>query len=207
MFHEINAAKLRVELDGITPLIWRELIVPTNWSLDKLHLTLQAAFDWTDSHLHEFLIGGLRFGDPKLSHHDWEDQKIFDTSEVRLSDFAKQDCGFVYIYDFGDYWQHKITIVDWLALETVPKHAQCVAGARATPPEDVGGTYGYELFLEAISDPEHDEHANQLYWAGGHFDPDWFDLDLINKDLRNTFRANVRRRLHQPKPKKTEKQR
>ncbi|TQM89719.1 plasmid pRiA4b ORF-3 family protein [Roseinatronobacter monicus] len=206
MLHEINAAKLRVELDGITPLIWRELTVPTDWSLDKLHLVLQAAFSWTESHLHEFLIGGLRFGDPELLYHDFDDQKVFDSSEVRLSDFVKQDCGFVYIYDFGDHWQHKITVVDWLALDPVPKHAQCVAGARATPPEDVGGTFGYEMFLEAISDPDHDENADQLYWAGGYFDPDWFDLDLINKDLRNTFRANVRRRLHQPKPKKTGKQ-
>ncbi|MFN8681393.1 hypothetical protein ACDP63_09620 [Paracoccus sp. P2] len=88
-----------------------------------------------------------------------------------------------------------------LSLDPVPRHAECLEGARARPPEDVGGPCSYGDFLEAIRDPVHEVQESNLRWAGGHFDPEWFDLDLINKDLQNTFRANVRRRLHQPKPK------
>jgi len=65
----------------------------------------------------------------------------------------------------------------------------------------VGGPRGYEDFLDIIRDPAHEEHRSTLRWAGGHFHLEWFDLDLINKDLRNALRANPRRRLHQPKPK------
>ncbi|WP_244295329.1 plasmid pRiA4b ORF-3 family protein [Paracoccus versutus] len=88
-----------------------------------------------------------------------------------------------------------------MALDPAPRHALCLEGARARPPEDVGGPWGYEDFLGIIRDPTHDDHRSTLRWAGGHFDPEWFDLDLINKDLRNAFRANARRRLHQPRPK------
>lgn len=201
--YDINAVRLHVLLADITPPIWREMIVSTSLSLDKLHLVLQAAFGWTESHLHEFLIGGLRYGNIEFLDDEFGGPRVFDESSVYLSDFVGPDCSFTYIYDFGDYWQHKIAITEWLALDTPPKHAQCLAGARARPPEDVGGTSGYDEFLKTIADPTHDDHADHLSWAGGHFDPEWFDLELINKDLRNTFRSNMRRRLNQPKPKKT----
>jgi hypothetical protein len=51
----------------------------------------------------------------------------------------------------------------------------CVEGARACPPEDVGGVWGYEEFLEAIADPEHEDHDELQEWAGGSFDPEAFD--------------------------------
>ena len=67
--------------------------------------------------------------------------------------------------------------------DPAPKVARCVEGARARPPEDVGGPSGYQDFLEAVLNPAHEEHRAMLRWAGGHFDPEWFDLELINKDL------------------------
>lgn len=87
--------------------------------------------------------------------------------------------------------------------EIVGRVAVVGGHARARPPEDVGGPWSYGDFLETILDPQHEDHKAHLRWAGGHFDPEWFDLDVINKDLRNTFRSNVSRRLHQPKPKTT----
>lgn len=200
MFH--NAVRLHVVLEDIHPPIWRRLVVPAGWTLDRLHLVLQAAFSWTDSHLHEFRIGGLRYGDPHLLDDGFDGARIYDYSEVRLADFIGDDLSFAYLYDFGDGWAHSIRIEEWLSLEAVPRHAECVAGARARPPEDVGGPWSYSDFLEAVGDPEHDDHKANLCWAGGHFDPEWFDLELVTKDLRNTLRANATRRLHQPKPKR-----
>ncbi|AXA39393.1 Plasmid pRiA4b ORF-3-like family protein [Rhizobium leguminosarum] len=73
-------------------------------------------------------------------------------------------------------------------------------GARARPPEDVGGTLGYERFLKIIADVSDPEHEETLQWCGGHFDPEWFDLEVVNKDMRSALRANVKRRLYPPKP-------
>lgn len=196
-----NAVRLHVSLAEIEPPIWRRFVVPAEWTLDKLHLVLQAGFSWTDSHLHEFRIGGLRYGDLDLLDDGYGGSRVFDYTEVRLADFVGRDSAFTYLYDFGDDWHHVIRIEEWLSLDPVPRHAECLEGARAKPPEDVGGPWSYGDFLEAIRDQDHDDHEANLRWAGGHFDPEWFALDLINKDLRNTFRANVRRRLHQPKPK------
>ncbi len=73
--------------------------------------------------------------------------------------------------------------------------------ARAPDPrEDVGGVPGYERFLEIMADRQDPEHADTKRWCGGHFDPEWFDLELVDKDVKNALKPNMRRRLHQPKP-------
>nr|WP_276315868.1 plasmid pRiA4b ORF-3 family protein [Paracoccus sp. pheM1] len=184
---------MHVSLAGIEPEIWGRLVVPCDWTLDRLHLVLQAAFGWTDSHLHEFRIGGLRYGDPALLDDGFGGPRIFDHTEVRLQDFIGRDAGFTYAYDFGDGWEHQIRIEEWLALGPAPRHARCLEGAWARPPEAVGGPRGYADFLGIIRDPAHEDHRSTLRWAGGHFDPEWFDLDLINKDLRNAQRVNAQK--------------
>lgn len=80
----------------------------------------------------------------------------------------------------------------------------CVDGARARPPEDVGGTPGYERFLAILADREHPEYAEMKRWCGGHFDPEWFDLSIVDKDIRKALQPNVRRRLHQPRPRRND---
>jgi hypothetical protein len=67
LYQPANAVRLHVSLAEIDPPIWRRLVVPSDWTLDRLHLVLQAAFSWTDSHLHEFRIGGLRYGDLRMA--------------------------------------------------------------------------------------------------------------------------------------------
>ncbi len=78
--------------------------------------------------------------------------------------------------------------------------ASCLDGAQARPPEDVGGIGGYEHFLEILADPEHPEYHELKRWAGGHFDPEWFDLQLCDREVRTALRANRRIRLYQPAP-------
>ena len=203
VYKELNAVKLRIALEYVEPPVWRQLVVPLTWRLDQLHLVIQAAFNWWNSHLHEFRIGGLRYGDPDIDDMASEDSpRLFDEREVKLRDFGHEpDVKFTYVYDFGDNWRHTIEIEEPLALDIEPRQATCVAGARARPPEDVGGVSGYEAFLAIMSDPLDPEHAEMKSWCGGHFDPHWFDLTIVDKDVRNALRANVRRRLHQPKPK------
>lgn len=202
MFEPFNAAKVHISLDEIEPAIWRRLILPSAWTLEELHLAIQAGFNWWNYHLHEFRIGGLRYGDVELLTEDAsdDDPRVFDFRAVRLCDF-EQGASFHYVYDFGDHWRHRVAIEEFLRLDDIPKHGTCIDGARARPPEDVGGVSGYERFLEIMADKTHLEYAETKRWCGGHFDPDWFDLALVDKDVNNALRTNARRRLHQPKPK------
>ena len=170
------------------------------WSI--FNLGIQAAFNWWNYHLYEFRIGGLRYGDVEILSEDAtdDDPRVFDQKEVRLLDF-EQGSVFSYHYDFGDGWRHTVVVEEFLTLASTPTHGSCVAGARARPPEDVGGVSGHERFLEIIADREDPEYADTLRWCGGHFDPEWFDLSLTDKDLRNALRSNDKRRRYQPKPK------
>ena len=89
----------------------------------------------------------------------------------------------VYIYDYGDNWQHKVKVEKIVMLDTPILFAVCIAGANACPPEDVGGAPGYEKFLEDLADPDHAEHEMLSEWIGGPFDPTAFDIDQVNQRL------------------------
>ena len=203
-FRSPNAIQLLAALNGIDPTIWRRLVVPWTWHLGQLHLTIQAAFGWCDCHLHEFRIGGVAYGDP--DNNEWNDEtsvRTFDETELRLLDFAREPGrSFDYVYDYGDCWKHVLTVEELLGLDIAPRAATCIGGARARPPEDVGGTGGYEDFLAIMADPHDPEHRSTKRWCGGYFDPAWFDLAIVDKDVRNALKPEVGRRLHQPKPKR-----
>lgn len=202
-FQVPNAVELRVSIDRIEPQIWRGLIVPSSFNLRDLHLVLQAAFGWMNAHLHEFEIGGLRFADADVANAEngRDDSRAFEEMDVRLRDFTREPgTTFSYVYDMGDNWVHTVCLEKHVATDPAPKMARCIEGARARPPEDVGGPSGYQEFLEAVLDPTHDEHKQMKRWSGGHFNPEWFDLELINGDLARAFRGNLKRRVHQPKP-------
>jgi hypothetical protein len=77
-------------------------------------------------------------------------------------------------------WRHKIRVEAEVPLVTAPSQALCLAGEMVCPPEDVGGIPGYFAFLEAVSDPSHEEHAEVLEWCGGEFDPCAFDIVATN---------------------------
>jgi hypothetical protein len=107
------------------------------------------------------------------------------------------DQGFLYLYDFGDQWQHRITFEQLVAIDPAPRTATCIAGDRARPPENVGGVAGYARFLEIIADRAHPEHRETLTWCGGRFDPEAFNLDRTNRDVKAALRPNRRIRYRQ----------
>jgi hypothetical protein len=140
----------------------------------------------------------LSFSDPELVKPEFEgDPRVYDERDVQLLDFSRgEDINFVYVYDFGDDWHHFVEFEQLLLEEPAPRLARCVDGARARPPEDVGGPNGYAEFLESLADPHHPEHAEYKRWVGGHFDPEWFDLKLCDRDVRQALTGN---RLKQPR--------
>jgi hypothetical protein len=136
---------------------------------------------WTDSHLHEFKVGDVRFAEPDHEHPPGP----IDYRYIRLHQIAPfRGSTFTYEYDFGDGWEHRIEVEDELPVESVSVVVpRCLAGARSCPPEDCGGPHGYSDLLTALRDPEHEEHAWLRTWAGPRFDPEEFDLDRVNRRL------------------------
>jgi len=170
----------KVQLTGIKPPIWRILRVRPQTRLARFHRILQIAMGWTNSHLHLFQIDGRSWGeyDP-----EW-DPEVFDYRHVKLKDvFGSGVKSFWYDYDMGDNWRHKITLLG--TVENTPgENIACIGGKRACPPEDCGGVYGYQDLLEALADPDHEEHEFLLEWVGGGFDPEAFDLEAVNRALK-----------------------
>lgn len=174
---------LRIELEGIEPLVWRRLLVDGNVSLSKLHHYIQAAMGWADAHPHEFEIHGKVFAVP--GPEDELSRPISDERRTRLSKLVKIADHFLYRYDFGDSWSHRVIVEAVSADESEPRgYAYVAAGERACPPEDVGGTDEYAEFVEAITKrPESDEAKDWLQWAGVDFDPKRFDRIAANAAL------------------------
>jgi hypothetical protein len=111
-----------------------------------------------------------------------------DETEFKLSRITnKEGSMFLYEYDFGDSWRHEL-LVEKIAPPQETQYPVCLAGERACPPEDVGGVWGYEAFLDAIRDPDHPEHEDYIEWIGGEFDPEAFDLEAANAALRRIGR-------------------
>ena len=180
--------QIKVTLDDTRPPIWRRILVPGNTTLLKLHDILQIVMGWEDYHLHMFTIEGFIYGDP--ADDEYGDLGTIDEANYKLSKVIhREGQRLSYEYDFGDSWDHTLLVEKILPLQEGIHYPLCLKGKRACPPEDVGGVWGYENFLEAIRDPDHNEHEEYLAWMGGEFDPEAFDPEEINIQLRRMGRG------------------
>jgi len=176
--------QLKITLRDFRPPIWRRVLVAGHYTLADLHYVIQFAMGWMDSHLHHFEVSGTHYSLP-LRGTDWEDGGEVDSRPVRLDGIAPQvKTKFLYLYDFGDSWEHDVLVEKISPPDPKMKSPACLAGKGACPPEDVGGVWGYAEFLQAIKDPEHPEHDEYLEWVGDEFDPKAFDLEAVNKALK-----------------------
>jgi hypothetical protein len=178
-----TAYQLKITLDNCQPQVWRRLRVD-DCTLETLHDLIQAAMGWENCHMHEFMAGQERF---KMAGAN--DAGIFENdgrleSEVRLSELvAAGHKKLRYGYDFGDDWFHTIKIEKTLPPLAAGMKAECIAGAGASPPEDIGGPCGYAEVLEALADPQHERHEEFTEWNDADFDPARFDVEEANARL------------------------
>ena len=180
---EKTVCQLYIVLLDIEPEIWRRFQVSSDVTLDRLHDVIQMVMGWQDYHLHQFMLENVYYGippedPPKIGPPTKDERK------ARLRDIIDGEGDtFTYRYDFGDCWDHGLEVEKMFAPQEGKCPPACIAGARACPPEDCGGTMGYERLLESLRDPEHPEHERLLEWVGGSFDPEEFDIAEVKRKL------------------------
>lgn len=179
---------LRITLLDVSPKVWRLVRVPSAVTLAGLHAVVQMAMGWENRHLHEWRIGDRSFGPP--DEEDWGEE-MDDESEAVLADLAPADSVLHYDYDLGDGWEHLIEVVAVEPYDATVPPVAVLDGARAAPPEDSGGPAGYEHLLDALSDPDDEEHDDLVAWVGDRFDPEEFDRAHINRRLESLWRPDV----------------
>ena len=181
------AFQFKIQLKDISqPPVWRRVLVPKDFTFDRLHEVIQAAFGWENYHLYEFSPQGIG-SNPSITDpngNDW-DEPDMDASETKLNEiFTKEKQTYIYTYDFGDSWEHKITL-EKITDDNSSKKAACIGGEGACPPEDCGGVWGYESFLKIISDSQHPEYEGMREWAGLEEGETWEDVAGFNLEYVN----------------------
>ena len=173
---------LRVELLDVEPKVLRRLVVPHDIRLSDLHAALQTALGWTNSHLYEFKIAGRGYGVPA---DEAMGEPMIDSGRVALMDAIRRTTRvFEYIYDFGDHWQHVVTVEKLGGTWDGPVgQVALLEAVHRVPPENVGGAPGYADFLAAMADPAHPEHSDIRKWAGKDFDPSAVPIEWIRASL------------------------
>lgn len=175
--------QFKITLQGIKPPVWRRIQVPPTYTFWDLHVAIQDVMGWSDYHLHEFEIMNPSTGlKVNIGLPDDEfGRKVLVGWNQKIADyFSIENPRADYVYDFGDNWEHKITLEKILPREENVDYPVCIKGKRACPPEDVGGIGGYEDFIEIIKNPDHEEYEEMLEWAGGEFDPEQFDCEEVS---------------------------
>ena len=182
--------QFKVTLIETDPPVWRRIQVPGCYSFWDLHCAITDAFGWLDYHLHLFTLRNPRtgaedhFGIPDDGGDDL-DMLGYVTLPGWMTNISryftlKPDNALAdYLYDFGDGWHHAVQLEEILPKAKGLAYPRCVGGEKACPPEDCGGVGGYRRFKKAIAYHNAADHDALLNWAGGWFDPDWFDMGLV----------------------------
>ena len=198
-FYEPRIFQLKITIKDIKPPIWRRILISNHTDFHELHLIIQEFFNWGNYHLHEFhfpydknpnhkihLLGLDPEGNiPNdvvgefLSYYDAQED------EVRLYNVFSKNCRTVgYLYDFGDNWDHSIKLEKVYPFKKEFEEPVCVAGKRASPPEDCGGSWGYQELLEILKNKRHPEYDEIKEWVGSTFNPEKMDVQIFKMTPR-----------------------
>ena len=178
----MNILQLKITLVGIEPKIYRIVQVPATITLRNLHKVIQKVMEWENYHLYQFVKDKESFGPQS---RDFLMAEVKNDKSVPVVDLLpKARHKMFYEYDFGDGWLHEVLLQKVLPGDEAVRYPICINGEHAGPPEDSGGPPGYCDLLDALDDPNHEGHADAKDWLGEGYDPNFFDLDEINRRLR-----------------------
>ena len=135
-----SVLQLRISLRGVSPPVWRRLLIPEEITIAQLHQVMQLAMGWSDEHLHRFVIRGWRYGghrDGAFQFFDGPDTLPFAAFGLHVHE------RFAYLYDFTAWWLHDVRVERRTCNQRSRPLPRCVAGAGRCPPEDAGGPESY----------------------------------------------------------------
>lgn len=183
---------LKITLNLLNHKVWRRVIVPMNISFKELHDIIQIAFSWSNYHLHEFVVFEgikpiVKLCCDEAAFEYPEDLPMILDFDVKLSEYIPKCSGIEYRYDFGDGWEHYIE-AEKIIEEFGWNYPVCICGEGNTPPEDVGGDYGYDNFLSIISDPNNPDHDAMVNWGKMQRYGD-FDVEFVNRRLKSALNS------------------
>ena len=199
----MRAYRLRVTLLDTHIPIWREIVVPVDITFDDLHVILQYTMGWYNCHLYEFKIGKVvvttdeealdeiryfktiegmkKLAELRKSRFFVDRTKTLKDVDEFIEEYFDNNKIIDYIYDFGDDWTHEIDVLE--KIENYPhEYAQVLKYKGNCPPEDCGGTRGYEEFLKIINNKSHADYEENVLWADGQGYGN-YDIDEVNMAL------------------------
>lgn len=176
--------QLKISLRGTKPPIWRRVLVEKTITFEVLHEIIQVVMGWTNSHLHEFTVQGIRIGQPLEEFGAEFGEALIDESTVTLGSVPTNSNKTVdYTYDFGDSWEHSVVVEKRLPADAAVTYPVCTGGKLNCPPEDCGGISGFYDMLRILNDKRHPEREEMLEWLGGTYDAQAFDQPEVNQQL------------------------
>lgn len=197
-----HSYRFKISLQGITPEIWRRILVPADYTFWDLHVAIQDSMGWLDYHLHAFRVTNPKSGE--IDQIGIPDDDAFEGDvpflpgwTIPLSNYFLQPGDRAqYEYDFGDGREHEVileAVAPRVPRRTLPR---CLDGKRACPPEDCGGVPGYDELLKVLRDPSHAEYDNMAQWLGRVYNPETFNPKTVRfespkKRFRAAFEGNV----------------
>lgn len=175
---------LLISITFSDPLIWRRIQIPGTCTLADLHDVIQKSMGWSDSHIHQFIVGKISY-EPTIKTNAPRVSKRFDENKYQLHTLEEgMKFLFSYIYDAGEGWEHEIHLEEIIPASAPLATPLVLAGERACPPEEVGDIHEYHQLIRAYEDPSHQDY-HTLYEITGRpdFDPGEFDLELAKNRL------------------------
>lgn len=198
----MKAYLIKITLEDSNPLIWRKVIVPSGITFKTFHNIIQFSIGWKDCYLYDFNIKEekLRITCDEETIDDYElysKMKLTDkndpngyvrkmieirpkhSKDVKIDSYLTKWNSIEYIYDFGDYWIHNITLEEVIE-DYQYDYPTCIEAEGACPPEDVGGITGYADFLEIMKNKNHSQHIKLKKWADSQNYKEAFDIQHTN---------------------------
>jgi len=175
---------LHISLLFSEPLIWRRVQVPGSISLATLHQIIQISMGWSDSYVHQFLVGKISY-EPTLGDNAVRENKKYDERNFTLQELEEGiQFMFAYLYDDGDIWEHELRLEEIIVPTKEQHNPVLLSGERACPPETTGDIHEYQSLLTSLEDPSSTGHKKLSKLTGlRNFDPDFFDLEAARNRL------------------------
>lgn len=192
---ELYQLKIQINIEGFD--IWRRVLVPSTYSFRHLHNVIQTVFDWQNYHLHMFEVQKEGIKPIRIAMDDDPDTleglccdsgDILQDKFTALKDIFPTYKEVIYEYDFGDSWEHIITLEK--IIKSNEYRAISLEGQGERPPEDVGGSDGYQQYMSIMADEAHPQYQDMKTWAKSQKERN-LGLEKINDRLCHVIKRYI----------------